>query len=195
MICDLATPALRAIETDLRKPSVTSFKTSRANSPFCIVRGSPRMCIRTSGTRCRAASSARCGSDFSPEMSLMISAPASSAASATSSFCVSIEIGILSRPRRPCKTGSTCASSSSAGVPQLPGRVDSPPISSKSAPAAPMTSACSMARLVSRNFPPLEKLSGVTFKTPITRVRSPRTSVREGRFRRKICRRFMREAV
>src|SRR6267154_2784923 len=34
------------------------------------------------------------------------------------------------------------------------------------------------------SFPPSEKLSGVTFSTPITRVRSPRSSVWEASFNR-----------
>ena len=34
---------------------MTSFITLRANGAFCMVRGSPRMCIRISGTRRRAA--------------------------------------------------------------------------------------------------------------------------------------------
>src|SRR5215472_5261357 len=83
MICDFATPALRARETDLRNPCVTSRRTLRAKPPCCMVRGSPRMCIRMSGTCCSRAASAMRGSFFSPETSLMISAPARRASSAS----------------------------------------------------------------------------------------------------------------
>jgi len=137
----------------------------------------------------RAAISAIRASFLRPETSLMISAPALIAAPAISALRVSMEMGIFSIPRSPSNTGKMRASSVSADVPVDPGRVDSPPTSSRSAPSRSIAKACSTASWGSRNLPPSEKLSGVTFRTPITSVRSPRTSVREGRRSRNV-RRF-----
>ncbi len=185
MICDFAIPALRATATDLRSPCITSFITSRANPLSCIVRGSPRMCIRISGTRWRAATSAIRGSLLSPDTSLTSSANARIASSATLALRVSTEMGIFRRPRSASRTGKMRSNSSEADVSTDPGRVDSPPMSSRSAPARSIAKACSIALSGCRNLPPSEKLSGVTFNTPITSVRSPRTSVRELSLRRK----------
>ena len=121
---------------------------------------------------------------FNPEMSFKIAAPAPMAISATLAFCVSTEIGIFKCPRNASSTGSKRRSSSAAEMPAEPGRVDSAPTSRMSAPARSMASAPSTARLTLKNFPPSEKLSGVTFSTPIISVRSPRTSARERSFRR-----------
>src|SRR4029077_1649011 len=74
----------------------------------------------------------------------------------------------------------------SAGVPVEPGRVDSPPMSSNSAPARSISKACSIALCGSRNLPPSEKLSGVTFKTPISKVRGPNVRVYAGSSSRKV---------
>ena len=46
-----------------------------------------------------------------------------------------MEIGTSTRPRRPSSTGTTRRSSSSAGSGAAPGRVDSPPMSRRSAPS------------------------------------------------------------
>jgi len=96
---------------------------------------------------------------------------------------VSIETGILSSRRRPPSTGKTLRSSASLEISSEPGLVDSAPTSIKSAPARSISAACSIACSSAKNFPPSEKLSGVTFSTPITRVRSPSTS-RPGHSRR-----------
>ena len=69
-------------------------------------------------------------------MSLMIEAPAARAARATSALVVSIEIGILIEPESAWTTGITRASSSSSETGSAPGRLDSPPRSSRSAPWA-----------------------------------------------------------
>src|SRR6266481_355893 len=141
-------------------------------------RGVPRRC----------ATSAMRGSKRRPEMSLMICAPALMAASATCDLRVSTAMGIFSAPRKPSNTGRIRASSVSAAVPVEPGRVDSPPMSSRSAPARSISKACSIALCGSRNLPPSEKLSGVTLSTPMTSVRSPSTRVREGSFSRNVFR-------
>jgi hypothetical protein len=52
-------------------------------------------------------------------------------------------------------------------------------MSMMSAPSLSIASACCTARFTSRNLPPSEKLSGVTFNTPITSVRPPSCSLRE----------------
>src|ERR1700687_3896073 len=190
-ICDFRTPAARAFRIDARNPRTTSFITSRANGTFCIVAGSPRMCMRISGTPRRCDTSASRGSKRRPETSLIICAPALMAASATWDLRVSTTIGIFSAPRKPSSTGRMRASSVSAAVPVEPGRVDSPPMSSRSAPARSISKACSIALCGSRNLPPSEKLSGVTFRTPITRVRSPSSSTPE----RKCSRYFRRLSI
>src|SRR5579872_1362591 len=48
-----------------------------------------------------------------------------------------------------------------------------------------------MALCASRNLPPSEKLSGVTLRTPMIRVRSPSTSLRDGRCNVNFLRRVM----
>ena len=75
----------------------------------------------------------------SPETSLIISAPASMAARATSARRVSIEInpdGLASLSPR--ITGTTRSISSSGKTGSAPGRVDSPPMSSHFAPFSHM---------------------------------------------------------
>ena len=84
-------------------------------------------------------------------MSLMIAAPAASAWRATSALVVSTEIGTSVRPARPRTTGITRASSSSSDTGFAPGRLDSPPMSRKSAPSAARRSACSIAASVDAN--------------------------------------------
>jgi len=85
----------------------------------------------------------------------------------------------LEQPAKPPRTGKTLRSSSSMEISSEPGLVDSPPTSIKSAPARSICTACCIACSSAKNFPPSEKLSGVTFSTPITSVRSPRTSLLE----------------
>ncbi len=59
-----------------------------------------------------------------PEISLTISAPASSAAIATSERVVSTEIGREISGRKTCNTGKTRLSSSVTEICSAPGRVD-----------------------------------------------------------------------
>ena len=63
----------------------------------------------------------------------------------------------------------TRRNSSSAAIASAPGRVDSPPTSTMSAPSATIFRPCSMAFSAARNFPPSENESGVTFNTPMIR--------------------------
>src|ERR1035438_9869643 len=71
------------------------------------------------------------------------------------------------------RTGRTRACSSCVLRGWEPGRVDSPPTSIFLAPWSSMESACWTARSGLRNAPPSENESGVTLRTPMTRVRSP----------------------
>jgi hypothetical protein len=57
-----------------------------------------------------------------------------------------------------------------------PGLVDSPPTSTSAAPSASIARATSAASRAEPNRPPSEKLSGVTFTTPITAGRGQRSS-------------------
>ncbi len=100
--------------------------------------------------------------------SLMIWAPASSAAAATSAFCVSMLMGTVVSAASSLMTGMTRRSSSSADTGSLPGRVLSPPTSMTSAPSAHMARPCSTASVRARKLPPSEKESGVTFRMPMT---------------------------
>ena len=113
------------------------------------------------------------------ETSLRRSAPASKAARATAALRVSIEIGSAKPSARSAAiTGTTRAASSSTGTGSAPGRVDSPPMSRMSAPSAARARACAIAAARPRCAPPSEKLSGVTFSTPMIRGRSrPRPQI------------------
>ena len=139
-----------------------------------MVAGVPRMCIRMRGQRRSAATRAIRRSNRRPLTSLIASAPAQRAASATSALVVSIEIQAFDFFRRPRTTGRTRRSSSSTGTGREPGRVDSPPISIQSAPCRSSSSPRETALAGFRCRPPSEKESGVTFTTPITSVRLPR---------------------
>jgi hypothetical protein len=132
------------------------------------------MCIRTmpapaSPTTLNIAGSAPA------ETSFTIVAPASSAARATAGLRVSTDTGTSgssSAIRR--ITGTTRWISSSGATTSEPGRVDSPPTSTSSAPSATIWIACFTASSTLAYEPPSEKESGVTFTIPITRVRRPR---------------------
>ncbi len=78
-----------------------------------------------------------------------------------------MEIGTLIFPFRASITGMTRLSSSWTLTALAPGRVDSPPISTIPAPSSTIVVAWSIAELASKNFPPSEKESGVTLRTPI----------------------------
>ena len=69
----------------------------------------------------------------------------------------------------PAITGSTRAISSSAATAAAPGRVDSPPMSRRSAPSNASRSPWAIAASASENAPPSENESGVTLTTPMIR--------------------------
>ncbi len=104
-----------------------------------------------------------------------MTAPASSAAAATSERIVSTDTGTPSAASARI-TGTTLPSSSATSGRVAPGRVDSPPMSSRSAPSSRSDMAWATARSVVSYFPPSEKESGVTLTTPITTGRPRRGS-------------------
>src|ERR671914_550554 len=130
----------------------------------------PRQCITTYGTAALATSRGIAGSASPPLTSLTSRDPAVIAAAATSARMVST---LTHTP--------SAASASMTGIPRrrssgsetrcAPGRVDSPPTSTMSAPAATSSRPCRIAASVSNQTPPSEKESGVTLTTPMTRQR------------------------
>src|SRR3954451_12496379 len=131
------------------------------------------MCIRQQVAPELATRPASSGSKRNADTSFTMRAPAWSAASATTSLVVSMETRATPPTARRSTTGTTRWSSSSAGTGSAPGRVDSPPTSSISAPSAASSSPCLTAASASRNSPPSENESGVTLTTPITVGHAP----------------------
>ena len=146
-------------------------RTRQAMSPgaicACMLRGSvPGICISTTGAARAATRAAAAGSWRRAVTSLMMRAPASSAAAMVAAWRVSTETGACGARAR--MTGRMRRSSSAGGTGSAPGRVDSPPMSRMSAPAARIASPWSMAAPWSRARPSPEKLSGVTLTMPMT---------------------------
>src|SRR5437016_8377573 len=137
-----------------------------------MVRGSPSMCMSTTPAPDAATTPAIRGSARMAETSLTMTAPAWRAASATPAFIVSTETGTPAFPASASMTGTTRASSSASATGSAPGRVDSPPTSIRSTPSATISIPRATAAPGSENRPPSEKESGVTFRMPITCVRS-----------------------
>ncbi len=94
-------------------------------------------------------------------------APAATAARATAGLRVSMDTRAPASANA-STTGTTRRSSSSSDTGMAPGRVDSPPTSSQSAPSASRARPWAMAAAGSPNWPPSENESGVTLMTPIT---------------------------
>src|SRR5581483_5339427 len=86
-------------------------------------------------------------------------------------FEVSTDTGQSTVARIRSSTGRRRAPSSSAGTGGAPGRVDSAPTSSRSAPSATSRRACRAAAAGSRYRPPSANESGVALPIPITRTR------------------------
>ena len=105
----------------------------RRNLVACMPRGSPRMRISTTGTPSAAAASSA-PSRRSANTSLIILAPAATAARITSGFEAE-PTGSRAGATAPRPPGS-CAAVLLDGTPPAPGRVDLPPTSRMSAPAA-----------------------------------------------------------
>src|SRR5262245_54530108 len=161
--------AMHAAARAARK-SRTSATTSRYAGFACIVCGSPCMCMRHTAASDPATTSMAPGA-ASAVMSLIIVAPRASASRITSGLVVSTETG-TPRPPSASSTGNTRASSSSAGTGAAPGRLDSPPMSTRSAPSSTRRRARAAAARASAYRPPSKNESGVTLTIPITSGRS-----------------------
>ena len=120
-----------------------------------------------------AITSAIFSSPSNAVISLIISAPASIAALATSDFQVSTEITTSISDLIALIIGTILSISSSTEINLLPGLVDSPPISSIYAHFETSSFALLTALLISKYFPPSEKESGVIFKIEQSLVLSP----------------------
>ena len=95
---------------------------------------------------------------------------------ATSAFVVSMLTGTPASAARRSTTGQHPRRSRPRRRPaRRPGRVDSPPTSRRSAPAATSARPWATAASGSRKRPPSEKESGVTFTTPMTAGRVSQT--------------------
>src|SRR5438105_883379 len=126
------------------------------------------LCIRTSAQRFRAARSAIVGERVKPQTSLRMVAPAATPASATSCLYVSIDSGTADSRASRRTTTSVRPISSAAVTGTCPGRVDSPPTSSMSAPSLTIRMPCVTAAAASAPRPSPLKESGVTLTMPIT---------------------------
>lgn len=103
----------------------TSATTSPYLGSFCMVAGTPLMCITTTPQPVSRATATISGSAVRPLTSLTTTAPSAKAALATSAFIVSIEIKQSGQAsRKPRTTGKTRRISSSNGTSSAPGRVD-----------------------------------------------------------------------
>ena len=127
-----------------------------------MVRGVPCMCMATHPAPARRATSDNADE---AEMSLTREAPAARAATATCGLTVSTESRTW--PASASTTGTTRANSSSNDTGSAPGRDDSPPTSTMSAPSATICMPWATAASVVPWMPPSKKESGVTLSTPI----------------------------
>ncbi|KAL7359374.1 hypothetical protein ACKS0A_09884 [Histoplasma ohiense] len=130
------------------------------------------MCIRITVFWSFAIVAGMLGSREPPDTSLMISAPALTAASATAARYVSMLMATLlasGRERISLIAGRTRESSTSSVTGSQSGRVLSPPTSIIVAPSRMNVRMVSVkdARSVGECFPPSEKESGVTFRVAI----------------------------
>src|SRR4051812_25127932 len=131
-----------------------------------MVAGSPFLCMRQTAQSVPATASSAPGA-IKASMSLIIDAPALRASCMTSGRFVSTDIG-LSTPFNASRTGMIRSNSCAAETGRAPGREDSPPTSMMSAPSSIKRRAWETADFASKNLPPSEKESGVTFTTPMT---------------------------
>mmetsp|Transcript_39563 Transcript_39563/g.93136 ORF Transcript_39563/g.93136 Transcript_39563/m.93136 type:complete len:201 (+) Transcript_39563:210-812(+) len=134
------TPAARAASRRAPSSTPTALTTPPASAAYaaipCIDCGVPRVCISTAGTPSSAKVASIRASAAPPETSLTASAPARTAARATAAQLVSTEMGMPSPSARSASiSGSTRASSSASPTAAAPGRVETPPMSSMSAPS------------------------------------------------------------
>lgn len=169
--CSWRTPRTMSSATRSSTSRRTS-STAWVYSAFRYIRSLwPRQCMTTKPTPVSATTRDMSGSTSPPETSLTITAPSSTARSAVLAFIVSTLTAIPSETSC-CTTGRTRSCSTSTGTRSAPGRVDSPPTSTRSAPVATRCRACASAASTARCRPPSLNESGVTLRIPITRVPS-----------------------
>ena len=135
-----------------------------------MVAGSPCMCMAAQATPSSAATA-----PLAAPTSLSSVAPAATAARATAALRVSIETRAPLGGER-LDHGDDPPQLLRLATGAAPGRVDSPPTSSQSAPSASRARPWAMAAAWSSNCPPSENESGVTLMTPITSGRGWGTS-------------------
>src|SRR6056297_338642 len=160
-------PASSATRILSVRKALTSRRTFRYSGRSCMVSGSPWMCMMHTGMPARAATSgapSRCRA----RTSLIRPAPSCAASAMTSGALVSTEITASSSRAAASTTGHTRSTSSWTETGVAPGLVDSPPMSMKAASSETICLARARAASGRLNWPPSEKESGVTFKTPIT---------------------------
>ena len=133
-------PAARHWLTRSSRNPYTSSTTFAYSIVCCIVRGSPCICIRQIATE-DFAKAGSTPSSVKARMSFIISAPAAIAAFITTAELVSTEIHTSMFDLITSTIGITRLSCSSSDTAAAPGRVDSPPTSKMSAPAATIDSA------------------------------------------------------
>lgn len=167
-------PARRARWMDASSSAAISPITSRSGAMRAHCSGFPRMWLRINPAPACRTTFARSGSHVRPETSLMIDTPYLNASSAIPGLYVSTEIGMSSFPFSFFSTGIRRRDSSASEMRSEPGFVLSAPMSIRSAPCACSSSARCTAASGSLNSPPSVKESGVRFRTPTIRVRSPR---------------------
>ena len=161
-----ATPAASSARARAVRNAPTSATTSSYCGACCIVEGVPFMCM-TMSPACVFATASTAPGARKAVTSFTTAQPASIAARITSGFNVSTETATPSFASA-STTGITRRNSSSRATGAAPGRVDSPPTSMKSAPSSRNLRPCVIAWAGSRNRPPSEKESAVTFTMPST---------------------------
>src|SRR2546430_255061 len=134
-MASVAAPAASRARIRSTRKEETSPRTSSYWGWVCIVFGLPSMCITTAPARLPATTCTMAAS-LIPESSFTIEAPASIAFAATSGFIVATDKGMSTLFARSCITGQIRRHSSVAVTEPAPGRVDSPPTSSRPAPCS-----------------------------------------------------------
>lgn len=166
-----AMPPATTASTRAWSSATTSATTSAYTARLFMSWLKPRQCMTTKGASVAATTGIMFGSARPPLTSLTSNAPAATACSATRARMVSTET-VTPSEARPRTTGTTRRSSSSSSTREAPGRVDSPPTSTRSAPSVTRSRPRLTAAAVSNQRPPSEKESGVTLTTPMTAQRS-----------------------
>ncbi len=138
------------------------------------------MCIRHTASP-PAATTCSAPGRLSARTSLIIPAPSAATSRITRGELVSTEMTISTRAAIASTTGATRSSSCCSSTAVAPGRVDSPPTSTISAPCLRIAHALRSTRsrsglLAQKRRPPSEKESGVILRMPMTAGRDRSSS-------------------